>query len=122
MMLFIPLAQTLLTAVGMVQTLGNPAYRAACLSGACPIPPCRTAPMYTSSTASLGQPARSSAALIASEPSLGAEKEDRDPLNPPMGVLAQPTMTTSLPREVEYLLRGRRRLKDMTVCKDWTNS
>ena len=68
------------------------------------MPPCNTAPMYTSSTASLGHPALSRAALMARLPSWGAENDDSDPLNPPMGVLAAPTMTTSWVTLVEYLL------------------
>ena len=50
-----------------------------------------------------GQLALSRADDIANAPSWGAENEDRDPLKPPIGVRAAPTMTTSFPIDVEYL-------------------
>ncbi len=52
--------------------------------------------MYTSSTASLGHLALSRADSMAMAPNWGAVSEDREPRKPPMGVLAAPTINTSL--------------------------
>lgn len=57
----------------------KPAKRAACLAGACPTPACTTHPMKTSSTFCLSSPDRSTAFLIARDPSLVALKLDSDP-------------------------------------------
>jgi hypothetical protein len=61
---FIPLAQTLLTAVVGVSTL-HPAPKIACLSGACPRDAYKTLPMNPSSISSGESPECSMAPLMA---------------------------------------------------------
>jgi len=94
MMVFMPDAHTLLTMVHGTES-GSPANKAACLSGAWPIPAGKTDPMYTSSTASLSQFARFSASCMARAPNLGAGMDANVPLKEPIGVRAAPTITTS---------------------------
>jgi len=70
---FIPEAHTLLTVVqGTVS--GIPAYIAACLAGACPVPACTTLPISTSSTKFGSRFILSNAPLIAIAPNLGGGK------------------------------------------------
>lgn len=121
---FIPEAQTLLTVVQITE-LGIPAPRAACLAGACPTLALITFPKNTSCTSDGSTFALLRAATdrqkqckhifikfqmhrkkhchrfpylpsIAIEPSLVADKDDRVPRNPPIGVRATPTMQTSV--------------------------
>src|SRR5580704_17595297 len=89
-----PEPQTLLT-VTHGTLFGRPAKSAAWRAGAWPTPAWSTSPMWTSWMSPGASPARSSAALIATAPSLGAGSDDRDPRKLPMAVRAAPTMTTS---------------------------
>src|ERR687891_237925 len=61
-----------------------------------------TLPMMTSSTASLGMPARRTASATTSAPSLVAEMLLKAPLNEPMGVRTALIITTS--RTIALLL------------------
>ena len=72
---------------------GRPARRRAWRAGAWPWPAIRQLPISTSSTASPGTPARSTAALMATAPSSQAARPARSPSRPPMGVRAAETMT-----------------------------
>ena len=72
---------------------GRPARRMAWRAGAWPWPAIRQLPISTSSTASPGTPARSTAALMAAAPSSQAASEAKSPNMPPMGVRAAETMT-----------------------------
>ena len=55
---------------------------------------CRQLPISTSLMASLGTPARSTAALMATAPNSAALRLAKSPSRPPMGVRAADTMTT----------------------------
>ncbi len=72
---------------------GRPALRIAWRAGAWPWPAIRQLPNSTSSTASPGTPARSTAALIATAPSSQACRPAKSPSRPPIGVRAAETMT-----------------------------
>ena len=72
---------------------GRPARRIAWRAGAWPWPAIRQLPSSTSSTASPGTPARSTAALTATAPSSQAASDAKSPSRPPMGVRAAETMT-----------------------------
>lgn len=125
---FIPDAQTLLTVVQTTE-LGIPAPNAACLAGAWPKFALRTLPKMTSCTSAGSTFARLSAATgqtqentsllvrsiyirgekwvpklpsIAKDPNLVADKDDKVPRNPPIGVRATPTMQTSVQPKIEY--------------------
>jgi hypothetical protein len=73
---------------------GTAAPSAACRAGAWPWPAGSTQPMITSSTSPGATPARSSPAAIAVAPSAGAGRSLKSPWKPPIGVRADPTMTT----------------------------
>jgi hypothetical protein len=51
--------------------------------------------MITSSISDGSMPERSMAALIASDPNLGAERVEREPMNAPIGVRAPVRITAS---------------------------
>jgi hypothetical protein len=72
---------------------GSPARRMAWRAGAWPWPAIRQLPSSTSSTASPGTPARSTAALTATAPSSQACSAEKSPSKPPIGVRAAETMT-----------------------------
>ena len=72
---------------------GRPALRIAWRAGAWPWPAIRQLPISTSSTASPGTPARSTAALMATAPSSHAASDAKSPSMPPIGVRAAETMT-----------------------------
>ena len=72
---------------------GRPAFSAAWRAGAWPWPAIRQLPNSTSSTASPGTRARSTAALMATPPSSQAARAAKSPSRPPMGVRAAETMT-----------------------------
>lgn len=121
-----PDAQTLLTAL-QTTVFGIPAPKAACLAGACPKLALNTLPKKTSCTRAGSTFALFRAAdhhtddvsyiwvkrtithtayekilvspSIATEPSLVADKEDRAPRKPPIGVRATPTTHTSVTME-----------------------
>ena len=90
---FRPDPQTRLIVVALVVS-GRPALRAACRAGACPEPACSTWPISTSSiwTVAGSRPARSTAARIATPPSVVAGTADSAPANLPIGVRAALTM------------------------------
>eukprot|EP00967_Tisochrysis_lutea_P156673 scaffold316242_cov28-Tisochrysis_lutea.AAC.1 len=88
-----PDEHTLFTVVQHVES-ARPAARAAWRAGACPTPALTTLPIQHCSTASFATPAFASAPIIAAAPSCGAERDASEPLNPPSGVLAAPTMQT----------------------------
>src|SRR3989338_6895604 len=89
---FKPEAQTLLT-VNTPTLFGRPAPKAAWRAGDCPSPPCKTAPMITSSTCSGLRPALRTASLMANDPSCGVLKRDKAPKKAPIGVLQAETIT-----------------------------
>jgi hypothetical protein len=72
---------------------GSPAFSAAWRAGAWPWPAIRQLPSSTSSTASPGTPARSTAAFTATAPSSQAARPAKSPSRPAMGVRAAETMT-----------------------------
>src|SRR5574340_114982 len=72
---------------------GRPALRIAWRAGAWPWPAIRQLPISTSSIASAGTLARSTAALIATAPSSHAPSDAKSPSMPPIGVRAAETMT-----------------------------
>src|SRR5215813_3801127 len=116
---FRPEPHTLLTVVAPTE-LGIPAPSEAWRAGAWPRPAGSTHPMKVSPTASAGTPARSSAARIAIDPSLGAGTLESSPMNDPMGVRAAPTIQTSrmissLQSKVERLLTFDCRLPYPTI-------
>jgi len=78
MIAFIPDPQTLLT-VEQATLIGNGAKSAACLAGACPCPAGKTQPIKSSSIKLTEIPDRSTAALIAKAPKLGADKSANTP-------------------------------------------
>ena len=81
-----------------------PAPNVACLHGACPSAACKTLPMYTSSTASLGIPALFTASCIATVPNLGAGTDDKPPRKDPIGVLTALAITTSCKTNKEHFI------------------
>src|SRR5512138_2288725 len=92
---FSPEPHTLFTVVAL--TVGGiplqmPAWRA----GACPSPACTTLPIRTSSISDGSIPARSTAALTATEPSLVAGTLLNAPRNLPIGVRTALRMTASV--------------------------
>lgn len=101
---FNPDEQTLFTVVHGTSS-AIPAFREACLAGACPTPAERTFPSITSFTADAGSFALSNADLMAIEPehnkytlkvpSSGPVKDANLPLILPIGVRAADTITTS---------------------------
>jgi hypothetical protein len=95
MVAFIPDEHTLLMVV-QITDVGIPAPNAACLAGACPKLALRTFPKNTSCTSDGSTLALLRADLIASEPRCVAERDDREPRKPPIGVLATPTIQTSV--------------------------
>ena len=88
-----PEEQTLLTVVAGVRSL-KPAFRVACLAGACPTPALSTLPMTTSSTRSMGTLADFMTSNRTVAPNSGAVREARPPPQVPMGVRLAATMTT----------------------------
>ncbi len=75
---------------------GIPAAREACRAGAWPSPAGNTQPIITSSISAGVSPARSMAALIEIAPRSGERTKLRAPIMPPMGVRAEPAITTLL--------------------------
>src|SRR4051794_752955 len=123
---FRPEPQTRLIVVAEVVSASPPAS-AAWRAGAWPAPPCRTWPLRTSSSGGpSGRPERSSAARIATPPSVVAGTSASPPANLPIGVRAALTRKTcpfrppacstisvtldpsAGPREAEVDLRGAR--------------
>ncbi|WVZ09661.1 hypothetical protein V8G54_014191 [Vigna mungo] len=96
MVAFIPDAHTLLIVV-QITDVGIPAPNAACLAGACPKFALRTFPKNTSCTSEGSTFALLRAFLITIEPNSVAERDDREPSKPPIGVRATPTIQTSVP-------------------------
>ncbi len=93
-----PLPQTLL--IVMAWTLsGKPARRIACRAGAWALPPCRTWPMMTSSTASPGNDVRAISCRMTWAASSGAGTSARTPPREPKGVRP--------PRNNKNLIHGR---------------
>ena len=86
-----PEAHTLLSVVALAE-VGSPAAIDACLAGACPTPAWITWPMITSSTLDGSTFERSTAALMAIDPSCGEGIEARLPIILPIGVRAAPRM------------------------------
>ena len=74
-------------------SIGRPAPTDACRAGAWPAPACSTWPMITYSGSSGSRPMRSSAALIAIEPSCVASYFASPPPRRPNGVRTAATMT-----------------------------
>src|SRR5690554_1645223 len=75
---------------------GIPAARDACRAGAWPRPAGSTQPMMISCISAGCSPARSMAALMETAPSSGERTELKEPIMPPIGVLAEPAITISL--------------------------
>jgi hypothetical protein len=75
---------------------GIPEAREAWRAGACPNPPGSTHPMITSCTSAGCNPDLSMAALMEIAPSSGERTELKEPIIPPIGVRAEPAITTSL--------------------------
>jgi hypothetical protein len=90
MIAFRPEPQTLLIVVAETDG-GSPALSAAWRAGAWPAPAWITWPMKTSSTDSVGTPARSTAARMAMPPRVVAGVSARVPPNLPIGVRAAET-------------------------------
>src|SRR5690554_2554770 len=74
---------------------GIPAARDACRAGAWPRPAGSTQPMMISCISAGCRPARSMAALMETAPSSGERTELKEPIMPPIGVLAEPAITMS---------------------------
>ena len=89
-----PEPQTRLIVVALVES-GRPALSVACRAGAWPAPACSTWPMSTSSIASAGTPARSTAAAMAMPPKVVAGTSASAPANLPIGVRAAETRYTA---------------------------
>ena len=92
MTVFMPEPHILLIVVQAVLT-GIPAAIAACRAGACPKPAANTQPIKTSSTSLLSRFERKIACFIACAPKSMELQVDKLPNKPPMGVLADPTIT-----------------------------
>ena len=86
--------QTMLIVTHDVET-GNPAPRATCRAGACPMPACKTCPMSTSSTMPEDglMSIRPSNSLTDATPKSTALIDESAPINRPIGVLETPQMT-----------------------------
>ena len=102
---FMPLAQTLLTRVEGVSTL-HPASMITYLSGACPAPAEITWPKNDSWISVGWTPHDSRAPLAAADPSYDAGMFLNWPINPPIGVLLAPTITTDLPLWPNFELKA----------------
>ena len=89
------LPHTLLIVVAGVET-GNPEPRATCLAGFCPHPACNTCQNMKSSTIPLAgsNPTLEHSSLTAKTPKSTADKEDKEPMKEPMGVLDTAQITT----------------------------
>ncbi len=91
---FSPEPQTLLIVVAATVS-GSPPFSAAWRAGACPVPPCSTWPIRTSSIDSGGTPALRTASRTAIPPRSEAERLASPPWNLPIGVRAAERRTTS---------------------------
>ena len=90
---FMPDPHTLLIVEQGIET-GIPARMEACLAGACPRPAANTQPIMTSSISLGAHVALSIADLMAIEPRSVARKLEKTPSRSPIGVRAEPTITT----------------------------